>query len=73
MLHQRHFHFGSFNLSAGCQAQAARALTRLILSIMATCVAFWLLFFVVGLPLFPNLYPEGAIPTGLAWYVHVVS
>jgi hypothetical protein len=42
--------------------------------VVATCVAFWLLFFVVSLPLFPNLYPEGVeLPTGLAWYVHVLS
>jgi hypothetical protein len=42
--------------------------------VLATCVAFWLLFIVVGLPLFTNLYPEGVVlPTGLAWYVHVVS
>jgi hypothetical protein len=42
--------------------------------VVATCVAFWLLFLVVGQPLFPNLYPEGVeLPTGLAWYVHVVS
>lgn len=39
---------------------------------VATCVVLWLLFFVVDLPLFPNLYPEGAIPTGIAWYAHVV-
>lgn len=42
--------------------------------VVATCVAFWLFFFVAGLPLFPNLYPEGVVlPTGLAWYVHVAS
>lgn len=42
--------------------------------IMATCVAFWLLFFVVGLPLLPTLDPEGVeLPTGLAWFAHVVS
>jgi hypothetical protein len=43
-----------------------------VAGIVATCVAFWLLFFVIRLPLFPNLYPEGVIPTGFAWYVHVV-
>lgn len=45
-----------------------------VVGVAATCVAFWLLFFVVGLPLLPNFYPEGVeLPTGLAWYVHVVS
>lgn len=44
----------------------------IIVGVVATSATFWLLFLVVGLPLFPNLYPEGAIPTGTAWYVHVV-
>ena len=47
-------------------------LVSIIVGVVATCAVFWLLFLVVGLPLFPNLYPEGAIPTGFAWYVHVV-
>jgi hypothetical protein len=41
--------------------------------VVATCVVFWLLFLVVGLPLFPVYLPEGVeLPIGLAWYVHVV-
>lgn len=47
-------------------------LVGVVAGIVATSVAFWLLFFVVGLPLFQNLYPEGMIPTGFAWYAHVV-
>lgn len=50
-----------------------RFLVGVIAGIVTTSAAFWLLFVVVGLPFFPNLYPEGAIPTGFAWYVHVVS
>ena len=46
-------------------------LLGVVAGIVATSVAFWLLFFIVGLPLFPNLHPEGAIPTGFAWWVHV--
>jgi hypothetical protein len=45
-------------------------LVGIFAGIVATSAAFWLLFLVVGLPLFPNLYPEGVIPTGFAWYVH---
>ena len=47
-------------------------LVSIIFGVVATCVFFWLLFLVAGLPLFPSLYPEGAIPTGLDWYVHLV-
>ncbi len=43
----------------------------LVVGVMATSAAFWLLL-VFGLPILPGLYPEGAIPTGLAWYVHLV-
>jgi hypothetical protein len=45
-------------------------LVGIFAGIVATSAAFWLLSLVVGLPLFPNLYPEGVIPTGFAWYVH---
>jgi hypothetical protein len=47
-------------------------LVSVVAGVVATSVAFWLIRVVVGLPLFPNLYPEGAIPTGFAWYIHVV-
>ena len=47
-------------------------LVGVVAGVVATSVVFWLLFFIVGLPLFPNLYPEGVIPTGFAWYIHVV-
>ena len=48
-------------------------LVGVVAGIVATSVMFWLFFFIVRLPLFPNLYPEGAIPTGFAWWVHVVA
>ncbi len=48
-------------------------LMGIIVGAAATCAVFWLVFRVLGLPLFPVLYPEGVgLPTGLAWYAHVV-
>ena len=47
-------------------------LVGVVAGIVTTSTAFWLLFVVGGLPFFPNLYPEGALPTGFAWYVHVI-
>ena len=39
------------------------------MGVAATLVVLSLLFGVVGLPLYPRGQPEGAVPTGLAWYV----
>ena len=45
-----------------------------VVGVAATCVAFWMLFFAMGLPLLPTYLSEGVeLPTGLAWYAHVVS
>ena len=38
---------------------------------VATFAAFFLLFVVLGSRVFVPLYPEGALPTGLAWYLHL--
>jgi hypothetical protein len=47
-----------------------------VVGVAATCAAFWLLFFVVGLPLLPTLLPEGSTwpkyllttGTGTLWF-----
>lgn len=48
-------------------------LVGVVAGIVATYVANRLLSLIVRVPFFPNLYPEGVIPTGFAWYVHVAS
>lgn len=47
-------------------------LVGVLVGVAATALAFWLLFFVGSSVIFPNPYPEGAMPVDRARYVQVV-